>query len=75
MCEYRYNNQNITLEILLKIENTVRVLSERQEKSYDECLLSFYRTDTFKALKNPQTCMWSETADFIADEYFREKSA
>ena len=67
-----WNNQDITLDILMKIEQVVRILSEKLKKTFDEELSLFYKSRTFQALKNTQSEMWAESAEFIADEFERE---
>lgn len=71
MPHYFYNNQDITIDILMKIEEVVRLLSEKFKKPFDEVLGKFYRSRTFTALKNPKSEMWAESAQFIADEFLR----
>lgn len=75
MPTYYYNDENITLDILMKIEHVVRILAERNAQSFDEALKSFYASRTFKSLKNTKTCMWAESAEFIAEDFEREKSS
>lgn len=72
MPKYMWNNQDITLDILMKIEQVVRILSEKLKKPFDEELKDFYKSRTFQALKNTQSEMWAESAEFIADEFERE---
>ena len=72
MLQYMYNNQDITIDILMKIEHVVCILSEKLNKTFDEILKYFYKSRTFKSLKNPQSGMWAESAEFIADEFERE---
>ena len=72
MPKYMWNNQDITLDILMKIEQVVRILSEKLKKPFDEELKDFYKSRTFRALKNKQSEMWAESAEFIADEFERE---
>jgi hypothetical protein len=72
MPHYIWNNQDITLDILMKIEQVVRILSEKLKKTFDEQLKDFYKSRTFRALKNTQSAMWAESAEFIADEFERE---
>ncbi|MBR1535346.1 MAG: hypothetical protein IJ630_00225 [Treponema sp.] len=72
MPKYMWNNQDITLDILMKIEQVVRILSEKLKKPFDEELKDFYKSRTFRALKNTQSEMWAESAEFIADEFERE---
>ena len=72
MPHYMYNNQDITIDILLKIEQVVRILSEKLKKPFDEVLNSFYKSRTFSSLRNTSSGMWAESAEFIADEFERE---
>lgn len=72
MPHYIWNNQDITLDILMKIEQVVRILSEKLKKPFDEQLKDFYKSRTFRALKNTQSEMWAESAEFIADEFERK---
>lgn len=72
MPHYFYNGKDITIDVLMKIEEVVRLLSERFSKPFDEMLFRFYKSKTFRALKNTDSCMWSESSPFIADEYVRE---
>ena len=73
MPHYTYKNQDITIDILMKIEHVVRILAEKYGKSFDEMLQQFYASKTFAALKNTESCMWAESAEFIADDFEREK--
>lgn len=72
MPQYMFHNQDITIDILLKIEQVVRILSETFKKPFDEMLKLFYKSKTFQSLKNTQSEMWAESAEFIADEFERE---
>lgn len=73
MPQYIYKNQDITLDILMKIEEVVRFLSGYLKKPFDKVLGIFYQSRTFASLKNPKSEMWAESAQFIADEFLREK--
>lgn len=72
MPHYTYKNQDITIDILMKTEHVVRILAEKHGKSFDEMLQQFYASKTFAALKNTESCMWAESAEFIADDFERE---
>ena len=72
MQKYMWNNQNISLDILMKIEQVVRILSKKLKKPFDEQLKDFYKSRSFRALKNTQSEMWAESAEFIADEFERK---
>lgn len=70
---YQYKGEDITLDIIMKIEHVVRLIEEKTGRDFDECLYDFYKTKVYEALKQPNSLMWSESAEFIVDEYFREK--
>lgn len=71
MPHYFYKNQDITMDILLKIEHVVRILAQKLGKPFDEMLRLFYASKTYDALRNPDSEMWAESAEFIADEFER----
>lgn len=73
MPHYTYNNQDITIDILMKIEQVVRILAEKAGKPFDDMLNQFYKSKTYAALKNTQSGMWTESAEFIADDFEREQ--
>lgn len=73
MPKYIYNNEDITLDVIMKIENVVRLLSKQNNISFDEMLGKFYQSKTYKALANTKSCMWAESAEFIVDDYCRNK--
>ena len=73
MPHYTYNNQDITIDILMKVEQVVRILADKAGKSFDEMLMLFYKSRTYAALKNTQSGMWAESAEFIADDFEREQ--
>ena len=73
MPHYTYNNQDITIDILMKVEQVVRILADKAGKSFDEMLKLFYKSRTYATLKNTQSGMWAESAEFIADDFEREQ--
>ncbi len=74
MPHFSYNNQDITIDILMKLEEVVRILAELLNKPFDEVLGLFYLSKTFAALKNTESCMWAESSQFIADDFLRENN-
>ncbi|MDR0896591.1 MAG: hypothetical protein LBN04_01915 [Oscillospiraceae bacterium] len=69
---YFYKGQDITLDILMKTEHVVRLIADRTGQPFDRCLIDFSASRTYQSLQNTDTVMWAESAEFIADEYFRE---
>jgi hypothetical protein len=68
-----YKDTDITLDLLMKIEHVVRVIAEREHKDFDPAYRAFAASATYGALMNPVSILWAESAEFIADEYERER--
>ncbi len=66
---FEFNGQNITIDMLIKIEQVVRILSESKKISFDKMLGRFYSSKTFRNLKNISSGLWAESAEFIADDF------
>ncbi|WP_278281534.1 DUF3990 domain-containing protein [Clostridium saccharobutylicum] len=67
-----YVGQDITLDIIMKIEKVVRIVCERTGKTFEEVTKEFYESRTYKALQNTESVLWAESSEFIVDELFRE---
>lgn len=67
-----YKGQNVTLDITLKIEHVVRLIAERCGMAFDDAYYSFTKSHAYQALQNTDSLMWAESAEYIADCYFRE---
>ena len=70
--KYSYKGQDITLDIIMKIEKIVRIVSERTGKTFEEVIKEFYESKTYKTLQNTESVLWAESSEFIVDELFRE---
>lgn len=71
---YIYQGEDITLDVIMKIEHVVRLISQISGDHFDACLYEFYKSQVYEALIQTGSLMWSESAEFIVDEFFREKS-
>ena len=69
---YVYKGQDLTLDVIMKIENVMRIIAGKECREFDDCYKDFIESETYKALQNTNSLMWAESAEFIADEYFRE---
>jgi len=67
-----YNGQELNFFVLQKIELIVNIISERDNISFDSAYNNFSVSQLYKALLNPLSLLWTENAEFIADEYYRE---
>jgi len=71
--KYIFKDQDITTDMLLKIEQIVSILAEKELTHFDDAYETFVSSDTYKILKRTDNLYWAESAEFIADEYYREK--
>ncbi|MDO4178059.1 MAG: hypothetical protein Q4D21_02620 [Phascolarctobacterium sp.] len=71
--KYIYNGMDITLDVYEKLRAVIELIASKEKISFDEAYASFAKTRTYWCVQNPQTVMWSESAEFIVDEYYREK--
>ncbi|BCJ96687.1 hypothetical protein acsn021_42560 [Anaerocolumna cellulosilytica] len=70
---YLYKGEDITLDIIMLVEHVVRLIAERTEEDFDKCLYEFYKSKVYESLQKTNSLLWTESAEFIADEYFRKK--
>ena len=70
--KYVFNGQDVTTDMLFKIEHIVTILSQMQHISFDDAYKAFVFSNTYSILKRVDNLYWAESAEFIADEYFRE---
>lgn len=69
---YTFNGKDITMNMCIQIRAVVNVLMERLQISFEEALMLFYHSETYKTLQNTENGLWAESAEFIADRYFEE---
>ena len=72
--KYAYKGQDITIDMMFKIEHIVNILAERKNKDFDTVFAEFLASDTYRALQQTNNLLWTESSEFIADEYDREKN-
>jgi hypothetical protein len=71
--KYTYNGEDITLDMMFKIERIANLLAEREEEDFDEALAEFLASATYRALQRTGNALWAESSEYILDEYYREK--
>ena len=69
--KYEYHGMDITLDVLEKIRAVVELIAQKENKSFDEAYIDFVNSNAYESLVNPMTVMWSESAEYILDEYYR----
>jgi len=71
--KYFFKDQDITTDMLFKIEHVASVLAEREQMPFDDVYGDFVSSATYDAMKRTANLYWAESAEFLADEYYREK--
>jgi hypothetical protein len=72
--KYIFNEQDITTDVLFKIEQIVTILAEKNNLSFDDAYTGFISSNTYNTLKRIDNLYWAESAEFLCDEYCRETS-
>jgi hypothetical protein len=71
--KYTYRGEDITLDMMFKIERVATILAEREHKDFDSALAGFLSSDTYRTLQQTDNTLWAESSEYIADDYQREK--
>jgi hypothetical protein len=72
---YEYKGKNLTTLVLHKIELVAARLAEKENRNFEDCYKDFSESKTFKNLRDTETLLWAESAEFIVDDYERERGA
>lgn len=69
---YTFNGKDITMNVCIQIRAVVNELQKRLDISFEDAMLLFYRSETYKTLQETENAFWAESAEYIADRYFKE---
>ena len=69
---YTFQGKDITLNVCIQIRAVVDILQDRLNISFEEAMLRFYHSETYKTLQQTENTLWAESAEYIADRYFSE---
>jgi hypothetical protein len=72
--KYIFKGQDITTDLLFKIEQITSILAEKEHILFDDAYEAFISSGTYRTFKRIDNLYWAESAEFIADEYYREKA-
>lgn len=72
--KYVYKGMDLTLDIYETIRRVVQAIADKDSISFDDAYLLFSKSHTYWCLQTPATLMWSESVEFILDEYYREQN-
>lgn len=69
---YSFNGKDITMNVCIQIRDVVKLLQEYYQINFEEAVLRFYRSETYKVLQETENGLWAESAEYIADRYYDE---
>ena len=71
--KYIFKGEDITTDVLFKIEQITNILAKKEHLSFDDAYEAFISSETYRILKRIHNLYWAESAEFLVDEYYREK--
>jgi hypothetical protein len=71
---YTYKGEDITIDMIFKIEHIVDVLAKRGKTDFDTAFAEFLASNTYRTLQQTNNLLWAESREFIADEYELQKN-
>lgn len=69
-----FNGKDIMRNMCIQIRAVVNVLMDRLQISFEEALMLFYHSETYKTLQNTENILWEESTEFFTERYFEEIS-
>ena len=69
---YTFNGKDITMNVCIQIRAVIDVIKKEHNISFEDAAIEFYHSDTYKVLQNTDNALWAESAEYIADCYFKE---
>lgn len=73
--KYTYHGIDITRDMYEKICSVAELMAERENKPFDVCYFLFSTSEVYELLQNEESLMWSESAEYLLDEYYRRREA
>ena len=70
---YTFNGKDITMNVCLQIRAVVNIIQEQLNLSFEDAMLEFYRSETYKMLQQTENALWAESPEFITDMFFAER--
>lgn len=70
---YTFNGKDITMNIFIQIRAVVNVIMDNNNISFEDAMMLFYHSNTYKTLQNTENGLWAESAEYIADRFFEER--
>jgi hypothetical protein len=71
--KYIFKDKDISFAVIGKIEQVVNLLAEKENIAFDMMYANFLESNTYQVLQETRSLLWYENAEFLVDEYYREK--
>lgn len=71
---YTFKGKDITMNVCIQIRAVVDILQEKLSISFEDAMMKFYHSRTYKTLQETENALWAESAEYIADRYFEENA-
>lgn len=73
---YTFCGKDITMNVCIQIRAVVvDLLQEKMNISFEEAVMLFYHSETYKILQETENALWAESAEYIVDRYLDESEA
>jgi hypothetical protein len=72
--KYVYKGKDISFSVIILIERVVSLIAEKEDRPFEEVYAEFMESMVYRAIQDTRSLMWCENAEFIVDEYYREKA-
>ena len=69
---YSFNGKDITMNVCIQIRDVLNLLQDHFQIDFEEAVLRFYKSETYKTLQQTENGLWAESAEYIADQYYEE---
>lgn len=69
---YTFNGKDITMNVCIQIRAVVDIMQKQLGIDFEEAVMRFYKSQTYKTLQNTENAFWAESAEYIAERYFDE---
>ena len=69
---YTFHGKDITMNICIQIRAVVDILQQKLKITFEEALIRFYHSETYKVLQETENTLWAESEEYIADRYYAE---
>jgi hypothetical protein len=66
---YSFHDENITLDVLLKIEKIVTQIAEQKQIDFESAYELFAKSAIYRTLQNTDTKLWAESTEFIVNQF------